>query len=124
LLTRGLGNEFNIGPLLSYYAQPSLMLFLCEDQQHTLAILKTRTKFRFFDANAGIMSCANKDNFITGIHQYLRNDMMFKKYTLHGTRSTISDVQLDLELFRVYTRTGANKTDQQIEGDKAWMRSL
>jgi len=102
------------------------MLFLCKDQQHTLAILKTRTRFRFFDANAGIMSCANKEDLITGIHQYLRNDKMFKKYTSKfevENGQTIPDEQLDLELFRVYTRTGANKTDQQIEGYKAWMRT-
>jgi len=105
----GQHDRFNLIDLFDFYSSPALFLFKCVKEKgkyiHSIAILRTRTKFRAFDANGGIISCSTLESLLTGMDRYfLDNQEMWEKYSRKG--------YWDLELDRVYTKTGRQAPSQ------------
>jgi len=103
--------EVNLATLFDYYPKPTIYQFTGMNGRHSLAFLKTRTKFRFFDANAGILSCGTLVNLEKGVHAFLRDATIWGKYSTNDA--------IDFELHRVYTKDSNAKSAKQTACEAA-----
>jgi len=83
-------NKINFNPLFKVFGN-GIYDFVLPYVNHKIVIMKSGKRFKFFEANAGAISCKSEKSFHIIFNEYFMHSTMWTKYS--RTRSLPVDAQ-------------------------------